>query len=60
MSSAAGSAAALVDRLVLAPAAYPSGSYVEFTGRLAPHDPLARRADLGRALHALSRRLTSG
>jgi hypothetical protein len=47
-----------VERLVLAPAAYPSGAYVEFTGRLAPHDGLAQRADLALALRAASLRLT--
>lgn len=58
VSSADASAAALVERLVLAPAAYPSGAYVEFTGRLAPHDGLAQRADLALALRAASLRLT--
>lgn len=58
VSSADASAAALVERLVLGPEAYPSGAYVEFTGRLAPHDELARRADLAQALRAASLRLT--
>lgn len=57
VSSAEASAAALVEHLVLAPEAHPSGAYVEFTGRLAPHDALARRADLALALRAASLRL---
>ena len=32
---------ALVERLLLDPGAYPSGSYVEFSGRLAPRSPMA-------------------
>lgn len=47
---------ALVDKLLLAPA-YPSGSYIEFTGKPAPRSPLAISAELGRDLHAVSARI---
>jgi hypothetical protein len=57
VSSARKSAKAMVDELILSPAAYPSGSYVDFTGRLAPHSPLTRRSDLGRDLYEVSRRI---
>ena len=57
VSSPAKSARALVDKLILSSTAYPSGSYVEFTGRLAPHSALARRRDLGQDLHDLSKRI---
>ena len=45
----------MVDKLLLSTTAYPSGSYVEFTGRLAPHSALARRSDLGKDLHDVSK-----
>ena len=47
VSSATKSAEAMVDKLILSPTAYPFGSYVEFTGRLAPHSALARWSELG-------------
>jgi protochlorophyllide reductase len=55
VSSPARSAKAMVDKLLLSPTAYPSGSYVDFTGRLAPHGALARRSDLGQDLHDVSK-----
>jgi hypothetical protein len=57
VSSPAKSARALVDKPLLSPTAYPSGSYVEFTGRLAPHSALARRGDHGQDLHDVSKRI---
>jgi hypothetical protein len=57
VNSPAKSARAMVDKLLLSPTAYPSGSYVEFTGRLAPHSALAQRSDLGRDLYDLSKRI---
>ena len=57
VSSPAKSARAMVDKLLLSPTAYPSGSYVEFTGRFAPHSALARRGDLGQDLHDVSKRI---
>ena len=41
VSSPKTSGRALVERLLLAPESYPSGSYVEFTGRPAPRHPIA-------------------
>jgi protochlorophyllide reductase len=57
VSSPAKSAKAMVDKLILSPTTYPSGSYVEFTGRLAPHSALARRHDLGGDLYDVSKRI---
>ena len=57
VSSPRRSARAMVDKLLLLPTAYPSGSYVEFTGRLAPHSALARRSDLGQDLYDVSKRI---
>jgi hypothetical protein len=57
VSSAQKSAKAMVGKLILSPTAYLSGSYVEFTGRLAPHSALARRSDLGQDLYDVSRRI---
>jgi NAD(P)-dependent dehydrogenase (short-subunit alcohol dehydrogenase family) len=57
ISSPAKSGRAMLDKLILSPTAYPSGSYVEFTGRLAPHSALARRSDLGQDLHDVSKRI---
>ena len=57
VSSARKSEKAMVDKLILSPTAYPSRSYVEFTGRLAPHSALARRSDLGQDLYEVSRRI---
>ena len=59
VSSPARSARAMVEKLLLSPTAYPSGSYVEFTGRLAPHGALARRTDLGQDLHDVSKRIVA-
>ncbi|HXZ17334.1 MAG TPA: SDR family NAD(P)-dependent oxidoreductase [Roseiarcus sp.] len=57
VSSPARSARAMVDKLLMSPSAYPSGSYVEYTGRLARLSALARRTDLAQDLHELSERI---
>ena len=57
VSSASKPAKAMVDKLILSPTTYPSGGYVEFTGRLAPHSPLTRRSDLGHDLYEVSGRI---
>lgn len=44
----------MVCPLILAQSPYPSGSYVEFTERLAPIGTLAARRDLAASLHEYS------